>query len=67
MTLINPRVLSSVQSALPVQLFICFCFCVSGVLGTFAQLLSFICLWPFSKRIYRQVNYHLATLIWSRT
>ncbi len=58
--------LNTIQSLLPVQIFICYCFCISGFLVNFAQLLSCIFIWPFHQRLYRRINYYLATLIWSR-
>jgi hypothetical protein len=58
--------LHSIQSFLPVQLFIGYCFCVSGLIVNALQLLTLICIWPFHKELYRRLNYHLATLIWSR-
>jgi len=54
------------QSFLPVQIFLCYCFIISGLLVNFAQLLTWILIWPFSKPIYRRVNYFLGTLLWSR-
>lgn len=58
--------LRSIQSFLPVQLFIGYCFCVSGLIVNALQLLTWICIWPFNRQLYRRLNYHLATLIWSR-
>ena len=58
--------LRSIQSFLPVQLFIGYCFCVSGLIVNVLQLLTYICIWPFNKELYRRLNYHLGTLIWSR-
>ena len=64
---INRRLFGSIQALFPVQIFICYCFCMSGFLVNILQLLSWIVIWPLNKRLYRQVNYYLATMIWSRT
>jgi len=32
----------------------------------FIQFLSWILIWPFNKRLYRRINYYLATFIWSQ-
>ena len=65
--IVNRRLINAIQSFLPVQIFLCYCFCVSGLLINILQLLSWIFVWPFNKKVYRQINYHLATLLWSRT
>lgn len=57
---------NTIQSLLPVQIFLCYCFCISGFLINFIQLLTWIFIWPFHQRLYRRINYYLATLIWSR-
>ena len=49
-----------------IQLFLCYCFCVSGLIVNVLQFLTWIFIWPWSKSWYRRVNYHLMTLIWSR-
>ena len=64
--IIDRRWINAIQSFLPVQIFLCYCFCVSGLLINFVQFLSWILIWPFNKRLYRQINYHLAALLWSR-
>lgn len=56
----------ALKSFLPVQIFIAYCFIVSGLIVNFAQLLSCILVWPFSKTLYRRINYHLGALLWSR-
>ena len=53
------------QSFLPIQLFLAYCFCVSDLLVNAFQLLTWIVIWPWNKSSYGRLNYHLATLIWS--
>ena len=60
------KLLNTIQSLLPVQIFISFIFAVSGIIVHFAQLLTWIFIWPFSKQLYRRINYFLGTLLWSR-
>lgn len=60
------KLLNSFQSLLPAQIFIGYCFTISGLIVNFAQLLTCIFIWPFSKQLYRRVNYYLGTLLWSR-
>ncbi|UJR37542.1 hypothetical protein I4U23_030244 [Adineta vaga] len=57
---------STIQSLVPVQIFLCYCFCASGLLLNFTQLLLWIIIWPFNKRLYRRINYYLGTLLWSQ-
>ena len=63
---IDRRFINAIQSFLPVQIFLCYCFCVSGLLINVIQLITWILIWPFNKKLYRQINYHLGTLLWSR-
>ncbi|CAF1097206.1 unnamed protein product [Adineta ricciae] len=58
--------LRTIQSLLPVQIFIGYVFVISGLIVNAAQLLSAILIWPFSKQLYRRVNYYLGTLLWSQ-
>ncbi|CAF3236758.1 unnamed protein product [Rotaria socialis] len=60
------KLLTAIQSLLPVQIFICYCFVVSGLIVNFAQFLSWIFIWPFSRKMYRRINYHLGALLWSQ-
>ncbi|CAF1177749.1 unnamed protein product [Rotaria sordida] len=60
------KFLNTIQSLLPMQIFICYCFVISGLIVNFVQLLTCIFIWPFSKQIYRRINYHLGTLLWSQ-
>ncbi|CAF4182815.1 unnamed protein product, partial [Adineta steineri] len=62
----NRRILTAIQSLIPIQIFIGYCFCVSGFLVNFIQLLSKIIIWPFHKQLYRRINYYLGTLLWSQ-
>ena len=57
---------SAIQSLLPVQIFIGYCFVISGLIVNFAQLLTWIFIWPFSKQMYRRMNYYLGVSLWSR-
>ena len=57
---------TTIQGSFPVQIFICYCFFISGFLVNFLQLISWILIWPINHRLYRRINYYLATLIWSR-
>jgi hypothetical protein len=63
---VDRHLLNTIQSLLPVQIFICYCFCISGLFVNFLQVLTWIFIRPFHKQLYRLLNYHLATLIWSR-
>ncbi|CAF4261934.1 unnamed protein product, partial [Rotaria sp. Silwood2] len=58
--------LNTIQSLLPVQIFLCYCFVISGLIVNFAQLLTYIFIWPFNKQLYRRINYYLGTLLWSQ-
>ncbi|UJR08668.1 hypothetical protein I4U23_012926 [Adineta vaga] len=58
--------LRTIQSLLPVQIFIGYCFVITGLIVNIVQLLSWIFIWPFSKTLYRRVNYHLGALLWSQ-
>ncbi len=49
-----------------VQLFLGYVFLVSGLLINLLQFLSACFIWPFNRALYRKINYHLATIIWSR-
>jgi hypothetical protein len=49
-----------------VQLFLGYVFLVSGLLVNLLQFLSACFIWPFNRGLYRKINYHLATIIWSR-
>jgi len=49
-----------------VQLFLGYVFLVSGLFVNLLQFLSACFIWPFNKALYRKINYHLATIIWSR-
>jgi lysophosphatidic acid acyltransferase/lysophosphatidylinositol acyltransferase len=60
------KLLNTIQSLLPVQIFIGYCFAVSGLIINFVQLLTTIFIWPFSKKLYRQINYYLGVSLWSR-
>jgi lysophosphatidic acid acyltransferase/lysophosphatidylinositol acyltransferase len=60
------KFLNTLQSLLPVYIFIGYCFIISGLIMNFAQLLTYIFIWPFSKQLYRKINYALGTLLWSR-
>jgi hypothetical protein len=60
------KFLNTFQSLLPVQIFIGYCFTISGLIINFLQLLTCIFIWPFSKQLYRKINYALGTLLWSR-
>jgi lysophosphatidic acid acyltransferase/lysophosphatidylinositol acyltransferase len=60
------KLLNTIQSLLPVQIALGYCFIVSGLIINFVQLLTWIFIWPFSKQLYRQINYFLGTLLWSR-
>jgi len=51
---------------LPVQIVFSYCFVISGLIVNFAQLLTWIFIWPFDKQLYRQINYYLGILLWSR-
>ncbi|CAF1000759.1 unnamed protein product [Rotaria sp. Silwood1] len=63
---IDRNLLINIQSLLPIQIFIGYCFVISGLFVNFVQLLTWIFIRPFNKKLYRQLNYHLATLIWSQ-
>ena len=54
------------QELLVVQLFLGYVFLISGLLVNLLQFLSSCLIWPFNRALYRKVNYHLATIIWSR-
>ncbi|CAF3968300.1 unnamed protein product [Adineta steineri] len=58
--------ISKIQSLLPVQIFIGYCFIVTGLIVNFIQLLTWICIWPFSKQLYRRINYYLGASLWSQ-
>ena len=49
-----------------VQLFLGYVFVVSGLTVNLLQFLSSCLIWPFNRALYRKINYHLATIIWSR-
>jgi lysophosphatidic acid acyltransferase/lysophosphatidylinositol acyltransferase len=66
MIMFDRKLLNTFQSLLPVHIFICYCFVISGLIVNFAQLLTWILIWPFSKQLYRKINYFLGTLLWSR-
>jgi len=49
-----------------VQLFLGYVFLVSGLFINLLQFLSACFIWPFNRTLYRKINYHLATVIWSQ-
>ena len=49
-----------------VQLFLGYVFVVSGLTVNLLQFLSSCLIWPLNRPLYRKINYHLATIIWSR-
>jgi len=49
-----------------VQLFLGYVFVINGLFVNFLQFLSACLIWPWNRSLYRKINYHLATLIWSR-
>ncbi|CAF1314506.1 unnamed protein product [Adineta steineri] len=49
-----------------VQLFLGYVFLISGLLVNLIQFLSACFIWPFNRALYRKINYHLATIIWSQ-
>lgn len=57
---------NTLQSLLPVQIFLSYCFVVSGLIVNVAQFLTWIFIWPFSKQLYRRINYYLGVSLWSR-
>jgi hypothetical protein len=63
---LNRKFFNIIQSLLPVQIFVTYCFVISGLIVNFIQLLAWIFIWPFSKQLYRRVNFYLGTLLWSR-
>ncbi|CAF2924638.1 unnamed protein product [Rotaria sp. Silwood2] len=54
------------QGLLIVQIFLAYVFLVSGLFVNLLQLLSACFIWPFNRALYRKINYHLATIIWSQ-
>ncbi|CAF3362079.1 unnamed protein product [Rotaria socialis] len=48
-----------------VQIFLAYVFLVTGLCVNLLQLLSACFIWPFNRGLYRKINYHLATIIWS--
>lgn len=56
----------SLKGLIPVQLFLGYVFVVSGLFVNFLQFLSACFIWPLNRSLYRKMNYHLATIIWSR-
>lgn len=58
--------LNSLKGLLVVQLFLGYVFLVSGLFVNLLQFLSACFIWPFDRALYRKINYHLATIIWSR-
>jgi hypothetical protein len=54
------------KSLLIVQVFLTYVFLVSGLFVNLLQLLTACFIWPFNRTLYRKLNYHLATIIWSR-
>lgn len=64
--MLNRKHLRAIQSLLPVHIFLGYCFIVSGLVVNTIQLLSWILIWPFNRKLYRRVNYHLSALLWSR-
>jgi hypothetical protein len=56
----------SLKGLVVVQLFLGYVFLISGLLVNFLQFLSACFIWPFNRALYRKINYHLATIIWSR-
>ena len=49
-----------------VQLFLGYVFVITGLFVNLLQLLTACFVWPFDRALYRKINYHLATVIWSR-
>jgi lysophosphatidic acid acyltransferase/lysophosphatidylinositol acyltransferase len=49
-----------------VQLFLGYVFLISGLFVNLLQFLTACFIWPFNRSLYRKINYHLATIIWSR-
>jgi hypothetical protein len=62
----NQSLSLSLKGFLLVQLFLGYVFLVSGLLVNLLQFLSACFIWPFNRALYRKINYHLATIIWSR-
>ena len=56
----------SLKGLIPVQLFLGYVFVISGLFVNFLQFLSACLIWPLNRSLYRKLNYHLATIIWSR-
>ena len=56
----------SLKGLIVVQLFLGYVFLVSGLSVNLLQFLSACLIWPFNRPLYRKINYHLATIIWSR-
>lgn len=54
------------KGLIPVQLFLGYVFVISGLFVNFLQFLSACFIWPWNRSLYRKLNYHLATIIWSR-
>ncbi|CAF0837496.1 unnamed protein product [Rotaria sp. Silwood1] len=54
------------QGLMIVQIFLAYIFLVSGLIVNLLQLLSACFIWPFNRALYRKINYHLATIIWSQ-
>ncbi|UJR16396.1 hypothetical protein I4U23_003299 [Adineta vaga] len=54
-----------IKGLIIVQLFLGYVFLVTGLFVNLLQLLSAFFIWPFNRALYRQINYHLATVIWS--
>ncbi|CAF1675912.1 unnamed protein product [Adineta ricciae] len=49
-----------------VQLFLGYVFVITGLFVNLLQLLTACFVWPFNRALYRKINYHLATVIWSQ-
>ncbi|CAF0967516.1 unnamed protein product [Rotaria sordida] len=49
-----------------IQIFLAYVFVVSGLFVNLLQLLSACVIWPINRALYRKINYHLATIIWSQ-
>lgn len=62
----RPLIIRKLQEFLLVQFFLGYVFLVSGIFVNMIQFLTAIFIWPRNRSLYRKLNYHLASIIWSQ-
>ena len=59
-------IVSYLKSNFIIHLLLGYVFVVSGLIVCFCMLLTYICVWPWNKSLYRKIVCNLAYAHWSR-